>query len=191
MSHRIEIVEYDPRWPDEFAALASELRAALGTLALAIDHIGSTSVPGLAAKNVIDVQVTVAALAPEVTRAMVAAGFTHRADITADHVPCSAEGAARSPAKRADWAKQYFQSKPSALRAHIHVRVAGAPNQRYPLLFRDYLRAHPETAAALAEIKRQLAARFPDDADAYYAIKDPVCDVIWNAAREWDAGRRT
>lgn len=191
MSHRIEIVEYDPRWPDEFAALASELRAALGTLALAIDHIGSTSVPGLAAKNVIDVQVTVAALAPEVTRAMVAAGFTHRADITADHVPCSAEGAARSPAKRADWAKQYFQSKPSARRAHIHVRVLGAPNQRYPLLFRDYLRAHPESAAALAEIKRQLAARFIDDADAYYAIKDPVCDVIWNAAREWDAGRRT
>lgn len=185
MSHRIEIVEYDPRWPDEFAALASELRAALGTLALAIDHIGSTSVPGLAAKNVIDVQVTVAALAPEVTRAMVAAGFTHRDDIIADHVPAGADPAP------AQWAKLYFQNKPSALRAHIHVRVAGAPNQRYPLLFRDYLRAHPETAAALAEIKRQLAARFPDDADAYYAIKDPVCDVIWNAAREWDAGRRT
>ncbi len=184
MSHRIEIVEYDPRWPDEFAALASELRTALGPLALAIDHIGSTSVPGLAAKNVIDVQVTVAALGDDVTHAMTCAGFAHRADVTADHVPAGADPA---PAL---WAKQYFQNKPGALRAHIHVRVLGAPNQRYPLLFRDYLRAHPAAAAALAEIKRQLAARFPDDANAYYAIKDPVCDVIWNAARAWDAGDR-
>ncbi|MBK7369131.1 MAG: GrpB family protein [Candidatus Eisenbacteria bacterium] len=185
MSHRIEIVEYDPRWADEFAALAAELRAALGALAIAVDHIGSTSVPGLAAKDVIDVQVTVAALGDEVARAMLAAGFTHRVDITADHVPAGADPA---PAL---WAKLYFQTKPGALRAHVHVRVLGAPNQHYALLFRDYLRAHPEAAAALAEIKRQLAARFPDDADSYYAIKDPVCDVIWNAAREWDEHGRT
>ncbi len=184
MSHRIEIVEYDVRWADEFASLAGELRGALGTLALAVDHIGSTSVPGLAAKDVIDVQVTVAALGDDVTRAMTAAGFTYRADITADHVPPG------MPAKPADWSKLYFQNKPGARRSHIHVRVLGAPNQGYALLFRDYLRAHPEAAAALAEIKRQLAARFPDDADCYYAIKDPVCDVIWNAAREWGGGDR-
>ncbi|MBI5170345.1 MAG: GrpB family protein [Candidatus Eisenbacteria bacterium] len=185
MSHRIEIVEHDARWADEFAALASELRAALGALALAVDHIGSTSVPGLAAKDVIDLQVTVAALGDDVARAMTAAGFTHRADVTCDHVPAGADPVPH------DWAKLYFQAKPGALRAHIHVRVLGAQNQRYALLFRDYLRAHPEAAAALAEIKRQLAARFPDDADSYYAIKDPVCDVIWYAAREWDAHGRT
>lgn len=181
MSHRIEILEHDARWADEFAAHAVELRAALGSLALAVDHIGSTSVPGLAAKDVIDIQVTVAALGDDVTRAMTAAGFTHRADITADHVPPGA------PAKPADWSKQYFQNKPGARRAHVHVRVAGAPNQRYALLFRDYLRAHPEAAAALAEVKSQLAARFADDADSYYAIKDPVCDLIWTAAKAWAA----
>jgi GrpB-like predicted nucleotidyltransferase (UPF0157 family) len=61
---RIEIVPYDERWPDEFAGLAAPLRAALGTLALRIEHIGSTAVPGLAAKDLIDIQVTVATLAP-------------------------------------------------------------------------------------------------------------------------------
>ena len=181
----IEIREYDARWPGEFELLAAALREALGGLALAVDHIGSTSVPGLAAKDVIDVQVTVAALGDEVARVISAAGFMHRADITADHVPAGADPA---PAL---WAKQYFQHRPGARRAHIHVRVRGAQNQRYALLFRDYLRAHPEAAAALAEIKRQLAARFPDDADSYYAIKDPVCDVIWNAARRWDEHGRT
>ncbi len=105
MSQRIEIVEYDARWADEFATLAAELRAALGALALAVDHIGSTSVPDLAAKDAIDVQVTVAALGDDVTRAMTAAGFTHRVDITADHVP---PGTPAKPAVPADLAKLYF-----------------------------------------------------------------------------------
>lgn len=179
----IEIREYDGRWPGEFELLAAALREALGGLALAVDHIGSTSVPGLAAKDVIDVQVTVAALSDAVRDALVAAGFAHRADITGDHVPLPS-------APSAGWAKLYFQQRPGDRRAHIHVRVAGAPNQRYALLFRDYLRAHPVSAQAYATLKRELARRFRDDTDAYYDVKDPACDLVWEAAKEWDAGGR-
>ncbi len=72
----IQIVAYQPEWPDEFAAIASSLHAALGTLALRIDHIGSTSVPGLAAKDIIDVQVTVADFTPELEERFARAGYT-------------------------------------------------------------------------------------------------------------------
>ena len=182
----IEIREYDGRWPGEFELVAASLRAALGDLALAVDHIGSTSVPGLAAKDVIDVQVTVAALSDGVRDALVGAGFAHRDDITGDHVPAPSA----APAQPADWAKLYFQQRPGERPAHIHVRVAGAPNQRYALLFRDYLRAHPASAQAYATLKRELARRFRDDADAYYDVKDPACDLVWEAAKEWAAGGR-
>ena len=62
--HRVEIVLYDPAWPEQFAELGRELRAGLGDIALRIDHVGSTAVPGLAAKPIIDVQVSVAAFEP-------------------------------------------------------------------------------------------------------------------------------
>ena len=68
---------------------------------------------------------------------------------------------------------------------HLHVRAQGRANQRYALLFRDYLRAYPVAAGAYGEIKRALARYHPENWDAYYDIKDPVCDVIWSAAEEW------
>jgi GrpB-like predicted nucleotidyltransferase (UPF0157 family) len=68
---------------------------------------------------------------------------------------------------------------------HIHIRKAGNPNQRYALLFRDYLRAHPNSARIVEIIKRQLAWEHPDDIDAYLAVKDPVYDLIWDLAQEW------
>src|ERR1700694_3072631 len=77
----VEIVDAPGTWPDEFGYIAQDLRACLGELALRIDHIGSTSVPGLAAKNIIDVQITVAALdLDQLAPAFERAGFLHRAD---------------------------------------------------------------------------------------------------------------
>ena len=73
----IEIVEYQERWKEEFEVVARQLREALGNLALRIDHIGSTSVPGLAAKDVIDVQVTVARLEPSLIPLITNLGFDH------------------------------------------------------------------------------------------------------------------
>ena len=87
----IAIAPYDPRWVDDFQRLAAALREALGERALRIDHIGSTSVPGLAAKDVIDIQVTVADLGDaEHARRLLAAGFALQRP-TEDHVPPGAD----------------------------------------------------------------------------------------------------
>ncbi len=67
----------------------------------------------------------------------------------------------------------------------MHVRQAGRANQRYALLFRDYLRADPACAAAYGQVKVALARLHPNDQDAYYDVKDPVCDIIMAAAERW------
>lgn len=175
----ITIRKYDPTWPVEFEKIRGDLQHVLGPLAVCIDHIGSTSVPGLGAKDIIDIQVTVAHLAADVTHKLSEAGYTHRPDISRDHVP---KGEDPDPKL---WTKIYFVERPRERKAHIHIRQLGNPNQRYALLFRDYLRAHPNSAATLEHIKRELARYHPNDWDAYYDIKDPVYDLIWDAAQGW------
>lgn len=175
----IVIVPYNEGWPHSFHRVGGRIREALGERALAVHHVGSTSVPGLAAKDIIDVQLTVADLGAPLQPQLEEVGFYDRSDITRDHAPPGMALAAEELEKR------YFQSQAPAV--HLHVRVSGRFNQRYPLLCRDYLRAHPLAARAYEEIKRQLAARFPHDADAYYAIKDPVFDVLMAGAEEWAA----
>ena len=61
----------------------------------------------------------------------------------------------------------------------------GRPNQRYPILFRDYLRAHAVASAAYAQIKISLSQRHPDEVEFYYGIKDPLCDIVIDAAEDW------
>lgn len=177
----IDIVPYDPRWPVEFRSLALPLRYAVGDLALRIDHIGSTSIPDLPAKDIIDIQMTVASLHPaeRLTKSLAALGYTRREEYSRDHLP---SGADPNPV---EWEKLYFNPPPGQRDTHLHVRVEGRVNQRYPLLFRDYLRRQPAAAAAYAEVKRQLARHGPEDWDLYYDVKDPVCDVIMAGAFEW------
>jgi GrpB-like predicted nucleotidyltransferase (UPF0157 family) len=179
----IVIVPYDPRWPQAFDALASPIAAALGDLALRVDHIGSTSVPGLAAKDIIDVQVTVADLDDDAIATRLATlGFTQHPTIGGDHVPPGLSAGEADPAR---WRKRYFRAPAGMRPMHLHVRQAGLPNQRYPLLFRDYLRATPMAAGAYRQIKEALARLHPDDVDAYYDVKDPACDLIAGAAELW------
>jgi GrpB-like predicted nucleotidyltransferase (UPF0157 family) len=175
----IEIVPYDEDWPREFAEIAGPLRVALGEVALRIDHIGSTSVPGLAAKDVIDMQVTVQDFDVPLEALLSSLGYIRRLDINGDHLPPLVIGLA------SEWEKRYFQPPEGQRPSHLHVRAHGRANQRYALLFRDYLRTHPVAAGAYAEIKHALARYHPEDWDAYYDIKDPVCDMIWSAAEEW------
>jgi GrpB-like predicted nucleotidyltransferase (UPF0157 family) len=174
----VEIVPYQDTWPTDFQIIASILRQGLGSLALRIDHIGSTSVPGLAAKDVIDIQITVVALDQLLLSVMTALGYSQPEGTWRDHRPAQTDGPDR------EWEKWYFNPPPNQRRTHIHMRVEGRSNQRYALLFRDYLRAHPATAVAYAELKRRLACNLAD-AETYSDVKDPAVDLIYLAAEEW------
>jgi GrpB-like predicted nucleotidyltransferase (UPF0157 family) len=175
---QLTITDYDPRWPDRFLDVASQLRASVGDAAVRVDHIGSTSVPGLAAKNLIDVQITVTRLAVADSWPDELIPGLIRRDVTTDHIP---DG---SSTESGDWEKRYWSR---AGELHLHVREDGRPNQRYPLLFRDYLRADSLAARSYAAVKRALAAAAPGDWDAYYEVKDPTCDLIIAGAEHWAA----
>lgn len=175
----IIMIPYQPAWPEEFRALGGILRNALGDHALRIDHIGSTSVPGLAAKDIIDIQITVQALGPAVAQPLHQAGYERIENITQDHLPPG------SGSQMSDWTKWIFKPPAFQRPTNVHVRMAGRPNQRYALLFRDYLRAHPPAAQAYARVKNALAKYHALDVDAYYDIKDPVCDIIMGGAEIW------
>lgn len=172
----IEIVPYKESWPSEYLVLGRAIRSVLGERALAIHHIGSTSVVGLAAKDVIDIQITSADLDESILRDLNDAGYI-RCRALMDHCPPGMTLAEVELLK-------FFTNNPGR-HSHMHVRVRGRFNQRYPLLCRDYLRTHPTAANAYCEIKRQLSRYFPNDVDAYYDIKDPVFDVIMTGANEW------
>ena len=160
--------------------VARSLRRQLGaSVPLRIDHIGSTAVPALAAKDLIDVQITVARLdVVDEWPDELLPGLSRRAANAADDVPSGA------PTDPAEWAKRYWSDREHR---HVHVREHGRPNQRYALLFRDYLRADPVAASAYGELKRALAAATGADRDAYYEVKDPACDLIVAAAEHWAA----
>jgi len=175
----IVIESYNPEWPQEFEIIRAALQDILGPRVIRIDHIGSTSVPGLGAKDVLDVQITAHELSGRNLHKLVNAGYEHWGNIARDHVPL---GENEDPKL---WEKLFFNQPQGQRRVNIHVRVDGNPNQRYPLLFRDYLRAHPNSARSIELIKREIAKRHAEDMEAYYDIKDPVYDLIWDAAVDW------
>jgi len=171
------ITDYRSDWPERFRIVAASLRQQLGQEALRIDHIGSTAVRGLAAKDLIDVQVTVRSLADaDQWDDQLVAGLVRRPDHSVDHLPAGA------PDDPREWAKRYWSDRRSV---HLHVREEGRLNQRYALVFRDYLRADASAAGAYGELKRALASAAPGDWSAYYAVKDPACDLIIAAAEQW------
>lgn len=181
-TREIVIVEYRPEWPQEFEQVAARLGDELGDTALRIDHIGSTSVPGLSAKDTIDVQVTVAELNAASLDALFAqAGCIRKVPVDHDHLPPTA------PDIPQDWKKLFYNPTPDMRLTNIHVRRAGSPNGRYALLFRDYLRAHPMASGAYAQAKIALAHYDAYDWNLYYDVKDPICDIIMAGAEEWAA----
>ena len=182
-SRPILICPYNPEWPAEYARIGAVLQDVLGEVAVRIDHIGSSSVPGLAAKDIIDIQVTVQTLDdPRIREQLVAHGYDFRDENTRDEFVGIEED---SPELR----KKYAREREGERRIHIHIREQGRFNQRYALLFRDYLRASPVVAKAYETIKVRLSEIFPESIEGYLYIKDPLMDIIFEAARQWDERR--
>ena len=175
MPQLIEIVPPREEWCEDFATLKQAVMRAAPDGAY-IHHIGSTAVPDLPAKDTIDLQLTVDSLAWVDDAAFEREGFKRIPGLM-DHSPPGLD------LPEIELSKRFFRSMGRS--ANLHVREKGRFNQRYPLLCRDYLRAHPVAAGAYAQIKQRLARRFPTDEEAYYEIKDPVFDIIMEGANDW------
>ncbi|HEX5116662.1 MAG TPA: dephospho-CoA kinase [Pseudonocardiaceae bacterium] len=176
-----KLVPYDPDWPAQARRILARLRLAAGAKALRVDHVGSTSVPGLAAKNVIDVQLTVAGMADAdaLAEPLARAGFPALPDFTRDspHPP---------DLDPEHWRKRMAASADPARWANIHLRVAGSPGWRVALLFPDWLRAEPEWAADYLAMKEAVAADYATrDIPSYGDAKMPWFDRALPEMERW------
>ena len=154
---KVYVVPYDPSWPAEFIAEAARIRLAVGDLVMAVHHIGSTSIPGIFAKPVIDILLEVYNIQALDARSAALAELGYEA-----------KGEFGIPGRR------YFR-RDSAMgtRTHqIHAFEAGSPGIERHLAFRDYMIAHPAIARHYGLLKQQLAASHPEDIEAYMDGKD-------------------
>jgi GrpB-like predicted nucleotidyltransferase (UPF0157 family) len=147
---RIEVVDYDPSWPNTFESLRSRLWPALADVALSIEHVGSTSVPGLAAKPIIDISI----MAPEnpdvpigISR-LATLGYIHQGDL-------GIKG------------REAFTNPDGLPRHNLYLCPRDSVALANHLALRNYLRTHPEAVREYGELKKRLAQRFPDDIDSY------------------------
>ncbi len=162
----IEIIPYDPSWPVLFQTEVTVLRRALGTWIIGpIEHIGSTAVSGLAAKPVIDIMVGVHTLDDSRTAREAAA------EVGYCYAPYQVE-------------LEHWFCKPSAAfrTHHLHLMPVGSPQWIRPLAFRDYLRAHADTASEYGALKLRLAQEHRFDREAYTLAKRPFIDRITETA---------
>lgn len=175
---RVDPAGTDASWPEQYERLAARIRHTLGSDALRIDHIGSTALPGLAAQDVIDVQVAVRSLADAdgaLVDRLANAGFPR--------VPGHWWDDPR-PAGSGRWEKRLHGSADPARPVRLHVRVADSPGWRYALLMRDHLRADPDQRAAYLLLKRDLVDAAPEAGDSGTA-RDPWFDEEYLRAEQW------
>ena len=164
---QIVIVDYDPRWPEQFREHAQILSGALGSTALAIEHVGSTSVPQLAAKPIIDIDVVVEDSGDEASylSALIQAGYVLRV---------------REP----DW-HQHRMFRTPEMDVHVHVFSKGCVEFERHILFRDHLRKYGEDRLLYESVKRKLAKEDWSDMNAYARAKSDVVEqIIARALRE-------
>ncbi|WP_051581636.1 dephospho-CoA kinase [Pseudonocardia acaciae] len=157
----VRLVAPDERWPEQYARLAARIERAVGEVTARVDHIGSTSVPGLPAKDVLDIQlgvasVDVADVADTLGPALRTAGFVEVPWLRSDNPTPSNPDPER-------WRKRLFTSADPGRPVNLHLRAVDSPGWRYALLFRDWLRADESVRTEYLELKRRLAAEHADD----------------------------
>ncbi|HEY3260850.1 MAG TPA: dephospho-CoA kinase [Pseudonocardiaceae bacterium] len=173
-----KLVEPDPTWPAQAMRLRNRIALAAG--GARVDHIGSTAVPGLPAKDVIDLQLTMPSLAAAdaTADAIADAGFPRRTDVNTD-TPHAIDPVP------AHWHKRFHQAADPGRLVNLHVRVAGSPGWRYALLFRDWLLVDEAARAEYLRVKREVAAAHPEDRYAYADAKEPWFADALRRADDW------
>jgi GrpB-like predicted nucleotidyltransferase (UPF0157 family) len=179
-SRPVVVTTYQSQWVSDFTQIAMHIRQVVGDAAIRIDHIGSTAVPGLAAKDVIDIQITVADLdgADRLTKPLIDVGFRQGTTFVYDEFH-------GKPETDVELRKLYMREPEGERRAHIHIRELGRFNQQYALLFRDYLRASKVVREEYEYVKQRAAQLFPNNIDGYLYLKEPVFHIIYEAASLW------
>lgn len=169
----VQVVGPDPTWPEQFRLVREHLLGCLGAAAVSIEHIGSTSVPGLAAKPTIDVLVVVDDTDEVLARSgpLAALGFEYRPDAWPDP-------------RRHLFLRRVVDGRRTH---HLHVVPVGSPEIDDYLTLRDYLRTHPAEASAYQDHKHQLVADTGGERDAYVERKAAYVDDLLTRARAWGA----
>ena len=166
----IIVVDYRYAWRAAFSAIRAELSAALGDLALSIEHVGSTAVEGLPAKPIIDIDVVIESYSAfdEASSRLKAAGYYHQGDLGI-----------------ADRHAFGYTGKIHLMAHHLYVCPSQSLELRRHLAFRDYLRAHDRERDWYGEVKRLAAAQYPDDIEGYMAAKAPtILEILERCQRD-------
>ena len=160
----IVVGPYDAAWEQDFADIKTELQDALGGLALRIEHVGSTAVPGLSAKPIIDVDVVIpdASVLDAAISALRGIGYRHEGDL--------------GVAGREAFA---YEGKEHLRKHHLYVCPRDSAELKRHLAFRDHLRTHPEAAREYGRIKEEGAALYPQDIGKYIEHKSPFIEKIY------------
>ena len=163
-TRRVEVVPYDPAWPVRFEEIRGHLLSILSGQDVRVEHVGSTSVPGLAAKPIIDIDIVlkVGESFEAVKNALEANGYTHVGDLGIN---------GREVFK--------YDNKPQFMAHHLYALSAGSEELKRHLTFRDWLRTHPEDRDAYAQVKLAAAQQFPDDIGAYIDAKSDIIFTIY------------
>ena len=174
MPVKLEVVPYNPKWREAFEAESKRIAQALGDNIAAIHHIGSTAIPAIHAKPIIDFLVEVKDInrVDEQSESLVKMGY-------------EVMGEFGIPGRR------YFRKNNSdGIRTHqIHTFEAGFAEIERHLAFRDYMIAHPEDAKKYSDLKRELARKYPDDYESYMDGKDALIKEVEQRALQWRAGQ--
>lgn len=167
---KVEVVPPNPTWREEFEAESRRIAVVMGENIVAIHHIGSTAIPGIYAKPVIDFLIEVKDIIETDTQTAAVAALGYEA-----------MGEFGLPGRR------YFRKEqPSGIRTHnVHTYETGSPEINRHLAFRDYMIAHPDIAQQYSELKRELAKKYPQDIEGYMDGKDEFVRMVEKKALAW------
>lgn len=160
----VTVLPYDPAWKAAFEAIRQELEAALGDCILRIEHVGSTSVEGMSAKPIIDLDVVISdyTVFDTVADKLAAAGYHHEGDLGIR-----------------DREAFCYTGKPHLQTHHLYVCPACSEELRRHLTFRDFLRSSPEAVKTYSQAKETAARLFPQDIEKYIRYKSPCIEELY------------